>query len=254
MDIFFLATNQSVPAYFAQHVGAKGLRMVPFDYEDGLSNCKVFVLFSPLYVNGHYVSSDSVWKKYCGQYSPEMKFLTAGFANPSISDNCLEISDLPNDLSQFITNAKTAADANWKPTDTGGLDMMDVLRRFFNGHGNESIMQQFSKLLRIPANIQSALNLNFPLQRIYDLYLSDGDLAGRWQVFLNRWNRYYPFFSCLPFYPKFQEIEKLVQKINVFFQSDKGGINLYLQIGCSEGIETIKNLLAEIAPHVEGIK
>lgn len=253
MDIFFLATNQSVPAYFAQHVGPKGLQMMPFVYENDLSNCEAFVLFSPLYVNGHYVSPDSVWKKYCGQYNPEMKFLTAGFANPS-SLNYLELSDLPDNLPRFIKEAKPATDTGWQPANTGGLDMMEILRRFFTGHGNESIMQQFSSLLRIPANIQSALHRKFPHHEIYHRYLSDGDLAGRWQVFLNRWNRYYPFFACLPFYPKFQEIEKLVQKINVFFQSDKGGINLYLQIGCSESIETIKNLLAEIAPHVEGIK
>lgn len=252
MDILYLATNTTVPAYFARLAEPQGLRLVPYSAgENDLAGAEAVLLFSPFHVQEQYLSPDAVWKKYCSTECPNLKVVTASFAVQP-AQNCLELSDLPQDLAAFF-EAALPAQADWQPADTGGLNMMDVLRRFFNGHGTESLMKEFEILLRPARNIRIDLNLGTAPETIRDLHLSDGDMTRRWRDFLSRGHRYYPMFEGLPFYPTFQEIERLAQKIAPFFQNNSDDLDLYAQLGCDEVIETIRTNLKSIIPYVDGI-
>ena len=255
MNILYLATNPPIPAWFAQLAEPQGLHLMPYlGGGSDLVSAEAVLLFSPFFVQGQYLSPDTVWKKYCRDNHPDLNLGPASFAVQP-AKNCLELSDLPQNLSAFFETALPAqTKPDWEPADTGGLNMMDVLRRFFEGHGTESLMKEMQILLRPTINIGDDLKAGTPQDEIVEIHLSDGDLAQRWERFLSRWKRYFLMFRGLPFYPIFQEIDILTQKIAPFFLNGGKDLSLYAQIGCAENILAIKEKLSSIMPYVEGIK
>ncbi|MFN0216537.1 MAG: hypothetical protein ACKVT2_19930 [Saprospiraceae bacterium] len=254
MDILYLATNTTVPEWFAQIAEPQGLCLIPYSAKKtDLTKAEAVLLFSPFHVQEQYLSPDVVWKKYCQEEYPNLKIVTASFAVQP-AENCLELSALPENLAAFFETALPAkTEPDWQPADTGGLNMMDVLRRFFNGHGTESLMKEFGILYRPAHDIRVHIQLGTPHETIRDLYLRDGNLVQRWKAFLSRWNRYFPMFEGLPFYPKFQEVALLIEKTDSFFQKNSDDLDLYAQIGCDEAIEAIRTNLKSIIPYVDGV-
>jgi hypothetical protein len=205
-------------------------------------------LFSPLWCNEHYVSADISWKQYFARHQPETKLISIGVQAADHS-NYLDLLQPPENFAIFLENARTCAE-EWLPADTGGLDMNQKLKRFFEGHGNESVGEAFSILLRRFRIVNKELEDGTPYAEIHQDLLLPTQTPASWQKLVNRWQAYYLFFSCLPFWPLFQDIDRLMAEVQPFFDRECRSPELLQKLQIIDKIETINLRLKEAEQYV----
>ena len=252
-SVTYIGNNPPVQRALTNYLKAQNIRLeallLPFTEElTTLKEAKVIILSSPLYFDGIYVSADGLWKTYLEHHHPEVILLTAGFLEVQQS-NYLDLLYLPDALGHILSNAKRAKD-NWTPISTGGLDMQEKIRRFFEGHGNDSITDQFDKILRILRIAGDELKLHqASYEEVKNELLLPNHLPAKWSILQNRWTNYFPYFGSLPFYVAFEQVGAWLSAIAPYFETGCEQETLFWQLDCLERIEKIKSNLTSISKH-----
>lgn len=245
MTIPYATTNELLPRYLAKSLESAGYELVPYIEKLDLDSFAVIILFSPMFLHDHYVTPDAVWQKYFKTHKPGLRLISAGFAGP-VHSNYLDLSDIPADIDGFISRALPVS-ADIAPANVGGLDMTAKLKRFFEGHGGESIMNVFNALQRATSVIGYLQAQPGGEAEINSAYFGpDADFVHRWRRFSQRWARYHSFFVCLPFYSLFQKMDENVNKLDQVFNSVLLDLDLYTTSGSPAMIAEISELLANI--------
>lgn len=248
MTIPYATTNELLPRYLAKQLAPSGYQLVPFSENIDLDSLSVIILFSPMFLNDHYVSPDAVWQKYFKIRAPHLRLVSAGFAGP-IHTNFLELSDMPADFGGFLSQAVPVS-ADTAPLNTGGLDMAAKLRRFFEGHGGESVHAVLTDLRSATVTISTLLKQPAGLETVQAEYFGNtADFLLRWRQFSERWNRYFPFLGCLPFAASFQKIHHHINTIDQIFNSNHVDVNLYMKSNTPGLIGEMNLLFEQIEPY-----
>jgi len=166
-----------------------------------------------------------------------------GFCNFQ-SRNYIDLLNLPKDFNAYVENALPVS-ADWEiPID--GADMLEYLKRFFEGHGGNSLL---SKLNQLKQSINIAqiqiVNKEAVFQEIWKALLLPY-AKPEWQELINRWQNYYPYFEYLPFYPTMQEISKKLSEASELFICDKPSEKLFLDLNIDSSLKQIQQQLTEI--------
>ncbi|MCB0628997.1 MAG: hypothetical protein R2824_09785 [Saprospiraceae bacterium] len=206
-------------------------------------------LFSPLWCHQHFISADVNWKNYLNQHHPETKLISVGVC-PARSDNYVDLLRPPEDFTIFLKKAKICS-AEWTPVDTCGLDMNQKLKRFFDGHGNESVQESFNRLLRRFRIVNDEISTGTSYREVYQELLQATQTPATWQKLVNRWQAYYSFFECLPFYSTFEKVNDLLTEVQPYFDEQCQSDNQLQNLHIIDKIESINRLLKEAEQYVQ---
>ena len=219
-------------------------------------NATHFVLFSPIWCNEKFVVCDRVWKKYFEAYKEEntrpfrkIKLITAGYVRAE-DENYLCLLDLPEDLSSFLENALPCHE-DWEPFAIKGLDVTEILRRFYLGHGKDSVLAAFDSIAIKVYDIEKYRH-TMPFLAIIDEaagLVSPEKLSHLWLNFRTRWEHYFAYAPSLPFYLRLVELEEISNKIHIFFQTGCTDVNLFAENNVAAHIRRIKNILEECSTY-----
>ena len=210
-----------------------------------LKGIDILLVVSPFYCNNIYISAEAIWKRYLHLNSPDAIMLTAGFKTAKHS-NYLDLLQLPANPQAFISRAKTAA-GKWEPPFSGGLNIAEKLRRFYQGHGDDSVTDVLHTIIRIFSIADVELKqYQTPFEELKaDLFVSNA-VTTKWRELKNRWVNYLPFFQCLPFWDIFIGVDQLFDQIDPFFATDCAEEMLFWELNCLETLKQIKDQLATI--------
>lgn len=252
-SVTYIGNNPPVLEALSQYLAAQNIRLeahlLPFKEElTTLTEAKVIILSSPMYFDGIYVSADGLWKNYLEYHHPEVLLLVAGFLEAKQS-NYLDLLNLPEHFLSMLAQAKKAKE-NWLPLTTGGLNMEEKIRRFFEGHGDESLTDEFDKIFRILRIAGDELkNHQAGYEEVKNELLLMNKLPTKWKTLNNRWANYFPYFGSLPFFETFEQIEHWLRYIAPYFETGCEQETLFWQLNCLENIEKIKSNLTSISKH-----
>lgn len=252
-SVIYIGNNPPVQRVLASYLQAQNTRMealfLPFKEElTKLKEAKIIILSSPIYVDGVYVSAEGLWKNYLEYHCPKAILLIASFTEVSHS-NYLDLLQLPDKFADFLPKAKLANE-KWGPVKSDGLDMMEKIHRFFEGHGDESLTDAFDKILRTLRIAGDELKVHHATyEEVKKELLLPNNLPAKWIVLKSRWANYFPYFQCLPFFDYFKQIETCLLEIDPFFETGCEQETLFWQLGCLEKIEKIKSNLTSISKH-----
>ncbi|MFN0037020.1 MAG: hypothetical protein ACKVUS_18350 [Saprospiraceae bacterium] len=212
-----------------------------------------FVLFSPVWCNEQFVVCDSVWKKYFevekSRAFRKIGLVTAGYERAK-HENYLCLLDLPEDLPAFFEEALPCHEA-WQPFPVKGTDMAQALRRFYLGHGNESVLAAFDSIATKVRDIEKH-RATMPFEKILEgenSLVSPAKLGELWHNFRVRWGHYRPFAPSLPFYPRLAELEEISKNMDVFFQTGCSDVNLFAENKVAARTQRIKDILEECSAY-----
>ena len=252
-SVLYIGNNTPVAQVLEQYVQVQNLRLeilsLPLQKElTNLTEAKVIILSSPLVIEGMYFAAEGLWKKYLEHHRPEVILLNAGFKGAQHS-NYLDLLSLPKDWASFIEQAQTVS-ANWTPISNDGMDMQEKIRRFFEGHGDESLTDTFNKIFRILKIVGDELKIHqVDYEEVKRELILPNHLPTKWLTLKSRWANYFPYFSCLPFFDEFQKIGEWLASINPYFESGCEQETLLWQLDCLSTIEKIKSNLTSISKH-----
>ena len=252
-DIRFVATDHRVSGSLERYFEQNGFKLKPFQIPS--ENAEVFskidevlLLVCPIYCCGVYLSVEAIWKRHLQLFSPETLLLIAGFKGDRHS-NYLDLFNLPADLNDFLKNTRTAKE-KWEPVFSGGLDMKEKLKRFFQGHGDESVTDILHKILRVLNIAQKEMdNYHTSYEELKTELIHPSRLSEKWLELKNRWVNYYPFFEFLPFRQVFYSVDHLFKVVTPYFTSNCEEEYLFRELKCKENLKIIKDQLAHIGNH-----
>jgi len=166
-----------------------------------------------------------------------------GFCNFQ-SRNYIDLLNLPEDFETYVENALPVSEEWEIPID--GADMLDYLKRFFEGHGGNSLLSKLNAV-RQTFNIAytQIVNKEATFNEIWNELLLPF-AKPEWQELINRWQNYYPYFEYLPFYLAMQEISKKFSEISEFFACINPQEKLFLNQGIDSQLTSIYHKLSEI--------
>ena len=166
-----------------------------------------------------------------------------GFRNFK-SRNYIDLLNLPKDFNDYVKNALPAS-ADWEiPID--GANMLEYLKRFFEGHGGNSLLSKLNAL-RQTFNIaytNISIKANTFDEVWQELLLPHG--KPEWEELISRWQNYYPFFEYLPFYHTMKEIDKIFSEISEYFSCEIPEKKIFFEKHFNEKLDKVHEKLISI--------
>jgi len=166
-----------------------------------------------------------------------------GFCNFQ-SRNYIDLLNLPKNFKAFVQNALPVSE-DWEiPIDCA--NMLDYLKRFFAGHGGNSLISKLNAL-RQSFNIAytQLAQGSVSFKEITETIITP--LARpEFEELLTRWKNYYPYFEYLPFYPTMQEINGIILEISEYFACNYPTKNLFLEKAIEQKLNHIHQQLLHI--------
>jgi len=201
------------------------------------------IIIDPFLVNKRYFTLAPIWKRYIAVHSPNSKFIILGFKNYQ-SHNYIDLLNLPKDFIAYLENALTVKE-DWEiPID--GADMLEYLKRFFKGHGGNSLLSRLNAV-RQTFNVADTQLVTGESDFEYihnELLLPIG--KPEWRELISCWENYYPYFKYLPFYPIINKINANFLKITDFFTCNNPTKILFLRHNFNKMLEDVNQKLVEI--------
>ena len=244
--ISYITTKDDFPTALSSYFEAHGFSLQPYELDNTKeTQVSVLLLFTPFYTNGIYVSAESIWKKHLSTIQPKTILLTAGFRKAK-HPNHLDLLDLPASFPSFLRTA-LPVEEEWQPIFSGGLDMDEKLQRFFEGHGQESVIEILHNIIRILNIARAEITIyQTSYAAITEDLIRPSNLAEKWRELRIRWVNYFPYFEYLPFQNLFCKVDQLFNFIDPFFSSGCEDEELLNELNCIGNLKTIKDQLAMI--------
>lgn len=203
-------------------------------------------LCTPVFFHNTYMATAKLWKNYLSVHHPNTKLLTIGFQAASHS-NHIDLLQWPANLKEYLAKAATVSES-WQPVKEEGLDVEQRLHRFFEGHGDESLTDVLHKILRVLIMARDEVKHHqVAYEEVYRELIKNSHIREKWDLLINRWVNYLPYFRGLPFYNTFEEMDNTLKAIAPFFISNCQDENLFHNLECVEALKTIKEELELIA-------
>ncbi|HRI80072.1 MAG TPA: hypothetical protein PLR06_11100 [Cyclobacteriaceae bacterium] len=168
------------------------------------------ILFSPLLLDDKWIAPESVWKRYFEQVAPQVRLIQAGMQGDKSKANYLHLYAWPDNLQTFLETAKTVNE--WVPCQTGGIDLSDLIRLFFDGHGTDGFVEWKNKVERVISGSIHKLGEGQPVEKV-QRDLDDSEKKFRVASMRGRWQHYRKLFTLMPNENGLKEIDDLINSI-----------------------------------------
>lgn len=196
------------------HAGFRLQRINPVEehWQSLLPEAFALLLVLPAWGRGACLNPLPLWQKHLAEHSPDVRLLMTSY----------EAIDHRNhiDLLRIVDY-----DANWWkqtlpmhsidgfPAFTG-IELGEKLKRFFDGHGDESVVAVLSRIRRVVQMASRELHeMQTPYAEIYTDLVAPAQLADKWREWRNRWINYYPLFTQTPLAGRLEKIAQLTKGI-----------------------------------------
>lgn len=221
------------------------IRPLPENAKDGLSEATLFFVPEPMKLRQQYYFVTDLWQRYFAYHQPEVKVIGFGYHQEE-DNNYLNLFELPADgasiLSKFMEADKNIIFRKGK-----GENIRNRIKKFFEGHGDQSVTDELDKVLRIIQMAHDEMKIH---QESYDfihreLFMPNA-LSAKWELIKNRWSFYRPYFESTPFYQEIEALWNLLQKLSPFFDGNCEEELLFWDLDCIHCLKNLKTGLSEI--------
>jgi len=207
------------------------------------STANNLIIVEPFRIDNKYSTISPIWKNYLAINYPNTKLIVMGFMDFQ-SRNYIDLFHLPNNFNEYLENALPVSE-DWEiPID--GADILEYIKRFFAGHGGNSVLSKLNSL-RQTFNIAytGLADGSLSLDEIHnELLFPFGKVE--WEELLNRWQNYYPYFEFLPFKPAMEKINNTFTDINEFFSDENITKQIFSEKQINERLDKVYSELHKI--------
>lgn len=245
MKVYYLASDPRYIAGLKNYTEKQGLDLIPYHNSKVPEDFEVMLIFSPLRTFSIATLPELIWKKFLSQQNPNIKLIIASFKKTG-HPNHIDLLNLPSNFVRFTQRSKTVAEV-WIPVELEGLDLQEKLNRFYEGHGQESIIDSLGKILRKIKIINNELkNKTSTYQEVATAILDSNYHTEQWQRFRTRWKSYMSIFTYLPFYDELKLLEERIETISPFFHENGSTESSYINLNCYDNFFYIYDKLERL--------
>ena len=206
-------------SWLAESVDGMEVASLPVTASVAVSTDDVFFVPEPLLFLGGYFFVTDLWEKFFAYKYPMVKVVGFGY-HPEEDQNYLNLLELPSKPEAFLSRAMQA-DRNIIFRKGKGTSIRFLIRKFFEGHGDQSVTDELDKVLRIMQIAHDELKNHGEDYALIQLELFvPNALPQKWKLIQNRWSFYGSYFKSTPFYGEIEQLWQLLQKLSPFFDGN----------------------------------
>ena len=244
-----LVPNINLSNAIKSHISNRQIQWLPddvyqqrgFDY----SELSILILADLFPIEQQWYNLVNVWQQYLLTHNFNGKLFVVGF----------EKNDHPLFLDAFhLPNLPLPLGTNERFQSMGvplvipnTIEGKDALKRFFDGHGQQSMMAVVYKLKRKLNLLQREINAGeFQYDLLIKEYIDAKVLTKWWKAIKIRWENYKALFYWLPDCHKLHQISAHISKIDPFFMEDCKYMELFNNLDVVGNFTLLQSDLAEI--------
>lgn len=249
--IIYAPGYEHAAALLSHYYAQQGYEFVAFDAQISLESDYI-MLFTPLWQGDSLLVADAVWKSYLRINAPDTKLISIGFEE-KMHHNYMFRLDMPLNLGDFLHQSKPCSE-KWEPVSIPGQSAALLLKRFYMGHGADSIISSFNSMHKDIKVIAEEIAKNTDHKEIIDHMVNrpgTAGISGSWRSFRTRWDSYAPYFLLLPFAQSVETGNKLIQSMDAYFFENSENLDVFSELNIAEQLLQIKEILNEIGKYVE---
>lgn len=219
-------------------------------YIDFKENDCIF-LMEPIEIKGEWYSIFSLWLDYFKTSELNLKTVIFYYnkketldSNPffiSLNDNKQSFYKKINSVLSFSN--LSIGDHDFYP-DTALIT--DVLKVFFKGHGEESLVKLLTDLAQLFMQGPQLVAMgDYTIEECVQELIAKRAIP-RWKKFKERYNRYLAYFMYTPFFKEIQGLTDYFQKVDAYLQNIPKTKEAFIKTTISEEIRKARVILEEI--------
>jgi len=219
------------------------------DFEE--NDCIFFM--EPVSIQGEWYSAFPVWIDYFRVNNLTLKVIVFHYGKKDILDSNPFFISLTDNQRSFYEKINSVLSVNNLGVgkydfSSGSAHITDVLKVFFKGHGEESLVSTLT-------SIGNDLDMGPKLVASPEKYSLDECINGliikravprRWSEFKARYNRYLAYFRYTPFFKEIQGLTVYFQKVDAYLQNIPRSKEAFIKTMISEEIRKARKILQEI--------
>ena len=219
-------------------------------YIDFKENDCIF-LMEPLSIQGEWYSVFPLWIDYFRVNDLNLKVIVFHYGEKEILDSTPFFISLTENQRSFYEKINSVlsignlsiGDHYFSP-DTALIT--DVLKVFFKGHGEESLVKLLTDLAQLfMQGPQSVALGDYTIEECVQELIVKRAIP-RWEKFKERYNRYLVYFMYTPFFKEIQGLTDYFQKVDAYLQDIPRTKEAFIKTTISEEIRKARVILEEI--------
>ncbi|MGH1433549.1 MAG: hypothetical protein ACRBG0_03720 [Lewinella sp.] len=202
---------QALTAY-CEAVGFRLIQITPTEdgWQELLPEAFGLMLLLPAWGSGAYLDSSCLWQHFLAAQYPHLRLLMASYEQVD-HVNHLDLLRLADYDAAWWQQTQEAHITEELPYFTG-IDLSEKLKRFFAGHGDDSVVAVLSRIrLVVQMASRELQKMQTPYSEIYADLVAPAQLANKWREWRNRWINYYPLFEYTPLAGNLEQIALLTE-------------------------------------------
>lgn len=181
------------------------------------------MLMLPMWGGNAFLSPVALWQQFLQDKAPNIRLIMASFQSDFQHPNHLDILRLTDYPSSWWEQCQLVDHMEELPP-LIGVDLSEKLKRFFAGHGQDSIVAVLSRIrLVVQMASRELKKMDTPYEEIYRDLVEPAELAQKWREWRNRWINYYPLFEHTPIATQLKQIAKQTDGVEAWMAA--GGID-----------------------------
>lgn len=222
------------------HYGGRG---VLFSDDQNLLTNTEFLLLDPFYVEGNCLNYHAVYHRYFQLNNPDVKMVVLGLWLVEHS-NYIDIFHLPDTLDHKFSQARTARE-RWT-LNFEGKDVRDILRVFFSGHGERSLMNSLISLTpALNSSHYALVHEDEDWKHLFKKLIEPYSISGIEQ-FNQRWQKYQNIMKHMPFYPELLVVKETIEDIGAHLNSTDESKKWFLNSDVPSKLKSAVDTLRQI--------
>ena len=194
---------------------AMGIRLIKItpsenNWQPLLAEAFGVMLLLPAWGRRAYLNPSYLCQHFLAAQHPQVRLLMASYGQID-HPNHLDLLQLADYDANWWQQTQQAHITEELPYFTG-IDLREKLKRFFDGHGDDSVVAVLSRIrLVVQMASRELQKMQTPYSEIYDDLVAPAQLAEKWREWRNRWINYYPLFEYTPLAGKLEQIAQLTE-------------------------------------------
>jgi len=208
--ILLMQCGRTIPKELGSHCRKMGFELKQLDsatdaWKELLPTAYAIMLLLPAWSGKTFLAPESLWYQFLlNNYSHLRLFFVSFQANEH--DNHFDLLNLNSFTKDHWVQVPNVMEMK-PPPNFEGLDLNDKLRRFFAGHGQDSVVAVLTRIrLVVQMASREVLRMDTPYEEIFKELVQPAQIHIKWTEWRNRWIHYYPLFQFTPFADKMQKV------------------------------------------------
>ncbi len=253
-DIFLGNKNDNISISFQNYFKYLFDRELLFycdaDYIDLKENDCIF-LMEPVKIQGEWYSVFPLWIDYFRVNDLNLKVIVFHYGKKEILDSNPFFISLTNCKQSLYKKINSVLSIDNLSIDNHGFHpdtalITDVLKVFFKGHGEESLVKLLTDLAQLFVQGPQLVAMgDYTIEECVQELIVKRAIP-RWEKFKERYNRYLVYFKYTPFFKEIQGITDYFQKVDAYLKDIPRTKDAFIKTTISEEIRKARLILEDI--------